>query len=373
MIHSVRNAYGRRTHVSAAGSLTPPSHPTSPPSTLAAAVAGYHVPAVDRLNRAAGATAAIVTIANVATRRTVTGRAAIKSGTSRKASGRARIASAAHAADASRRSRACARSAAATRSAASETSMPESAPQATGPIQTSATAATSATSGRAPQASAARRVRSAAPRVATMPSALAIPSEGEATTAPAASKSVHRGAVDPATGVPGLKEKPAPAARLRAKCRWIHESSRGNPKAPAICRSRVTKRTSGRSAAATRRISSRQRRAQTARPSPRSGTRGAGGAAGRLRAEEGVILVVDGLVAERQHVEETAVRDLDLDESFGPHRRRAPVVDEPDEALDGGRQMDLRVGDRRHGRRQARRPEPRGEPAHLKLVDRVLG
>ncbi|MBI3628741.1 MAG: hypothetical protein HY217_04030 [Candidatus Rokubacteria bacterium] len=55
---------------------------------------------------------------------------------------------------------------------------------------------------------------------------------------PAASSRVQNGAVDPATGVPGLYEKPAPSAMLRAKWRWIQGSSSGSPGAPAIACSR---------------------------------------------------------------------------------------------------------------------------------------
>ena len=62
----------------------------------------------------------------------------------------------------------------------------------------------SATSRLTAQARAARRVTSAAPTVATMPTPLAIASEVEATTAPAPSRRVHRGAVEPAMGTPGL-------------------------------------------------------------------------------------------------------------------------------------------------------------------------
>src|SRR5438445_12870883 len=166
---------------------------------------------------------------------------------------------------------------------------------------------------------------------------------------------------------------PAPEARWRAKWRWIHESSSGKPAAPAICRSRTMTSASGISAAVTTRRSSRHRRTKLARRSPRSGTRGADGAARRLRADERVVLVVDGLLAERKHVQVAAVRDLDLDEPVGPHRRRAPVIDEPDELFDGGRQIDLDLGDRRHRRRQPRRAEAGHEPAYLELVDRVLG
>ena len=68
---------------------------------LAAAVAGYGVPAVFKLKRTAGATTAIVTAANSTTRRSVSGRAAAQNGTSSSASGRASTASAAHTADAS--------------------------------------------------------------------------------------------------------------------------------------------------------------------------------------------------------------------------------------------------------------------------------
>ena len=115
---------------------------------------------------------------------------------------------------------------------------------------------------------------------------------------------------------PRVEGKPAPLARLRAKCRWIHESSSGNPGAPAMCHSRAEKSASGsRLAATTTRVSAppcERRRRLTA-----AGTRGADGAARRLRADEGVVLVVDGLLAERQHVEIAAVRDLDLDEPSG--------------------------------------------------------
>src|SRR5207302_5470657 len=105
----------------------------------------------------------------------------------------------------------------------------------------------------------------------------------------------------------------------------------GNPAAPAICRSRTMNSASGISAAATTRRSSRHRRPRLARRSPRSGTRGADGAARRLRAHERVVLVVDGLLAEREYVQVAAVRDLDLGEPLGPDRGRAPVVDEPED------------------------------------------
>ena len=97
--------------------------------------------------------------------------------------------------------------------------MPESEPQTTGPIHMSATAATSAASAGAPQASTARRVRRPAPRVTMIPSTFAVQSEAENTVAPAPSSKVQSGAVEPATGRPGLNEKPAPSARLRANWR----------------------------------------------------------------------------------------------------------------------------------------------------------
>ena len=94
--------------------------------------------------------------------------------------------------------------AAATSSAASVTSMPDSEPQAMGPAHSSATPATTATPGGAPHASAARRVRTAAASAQATPRTLAMPTEAPATTAPPASRSVHSGAVEPATGRPGL-------------------------------------------------------------------------------------------------------------------------------------------------------------------------
>ena len=82
--------------------------------------------------------------------------------------------------------------------------MPESPPQATGPVHSSAMAATVATAGDAPQAMAARRVTSAAPTAQATPITLTIVTDAPATYEPAASSSVHSGAVEPATGRPGL-------------------------------------------------------------------------------------------------------------------------------------------------------------------------
>ena len=84
------------------------------------------------------------------------------------------------------------------------TSMPESAPHASAPVHNNATAATRATMGGTPHATAARRVTSAAASPQIAPSVLAVATDAPATTAPAASSSVHSGAVEPATGRPGL-------------------------------------------------------------------------------------------------------------------------------------------------------------------------
>src|SRR4029453_9561944 len=108
----------------------------------------------------------------------------------------------------------------------------------------------------------------------------------------------------------------------------------------------------GSSAAATTKRSSRHRRTSAGWRSPRSGTRRADGAARRLRANKGVVLIVDGFLAELEHVQETPVRNLYLDEPLGPHRGRAPVVHKPDESFHGRRQVDLDFGDRRHGERE---------------------
>src|SRR5437773_8861641 len=94
---------------------------------------------------------------------------------------------------------------------------------------------------------------------------------------------------------------------LRAKCRWIHESSRGNPDIPARRRSASTKTTSGSSAAAT---TERSSRAPTSTPSAGD----AAGTAGRLVADQRVAGVAHRLAADGEHVEEAPVGDLDLHE-----------------------------------------------------------
>src|SRR5438128_6942450 len=118
---------------------------------------------------------------------------------------------------------------------------------------------------------------------------------------------------------------------LRAKCRWIHESSRGKPETPAIRRSARTKTTTGSSVAAARTRSSRH-------PPPAASADDAAGTTRRFLADQRVPGVAHGLATHRQHVEEAAVGDLDLHEAGWPHRPRAPMVDEPDQALDPGGQ-----------------------------------
>src|SRR6516225_2067469 len=123
------------------------------------------------------------------------------------------------------------------------------------------------------------------------------------------------------------------------------------------------------SSAATTKASARHR-PRAANRSPLRATSD-GAAAGRLTADERVVLVIDRLLPERQHVEIASVRDLDLEQALGAHGGGAPVVDEPDEPLDGCVQVDLDLRDRRHGRRKARGPEEGHEYADLKLVDWV--
>ena len=125
---------GRLIHVSDAGSRTPPSQPTSPPSTLAAAVAGYGVPAVQRLKSDGGRhdhDGDDREDRHAPERQRARGdeERNEQEGLRARQHGQRR----ARAPSRARRSRACARSAPATRSAASETSIPDSAPQATGP------------------------------------------------------------------------------------------------------------------------------------------------------------------------------------------------------------------------------------------------
>ena len=198
------NASGRSSHVTRAGSRRPMSRPRSPPSTLAAAVEGKGVPVVAQQKATNGSSAATTIAANSASRRGVGHRASARNGSKTTASGRASVARPPATAVNTRWSRASASSAAATSRAASVTSIPDSAPQANGPLHTSATAATSAAGADAPQASAARRSTSAAASAPATPSVLTMTSEAPATRAPAASSSVQSGAVDPATGTPGL-------------------------------------------------------------------------------------------------------------------------------------------------------------------------
>src|SRR5438309_9396113 len=114
---------------------------------------------------------------------------------------------------------------------------------------------------------------------------------------------------------------------LRAKWRWIHESSSGKPAAPAIWRSRIRKRASAPAATrtTTRSADARRRTARTTR---------------RLLPHQRVARILDRVPAEGQHVEEAAVRQVDLHEPGWPFRRWVPVVDKPDESLDRRRQPD---------------------------------
>ena len=171
-------------------------------------MAGYGEPTVAHENATMGASTTAGTSTNAAIRPIPSGRARTSSGSSSAASGRARTASEASATVHASRSRARASSAPATSSAASVTSMPESPPHAIGPVHSKATAATVATAGDAPHASAARRVTIAAPTAQATPITLTIATEAPATKAPAASSSVHSGAVEPATGRPGLYDEP---------------------------------------------------------------------------------------------------------------------------------------------------------------------
>src|SRR5207249_2556865 len=151
---------------------------------------------------------------------------------------------------------------------------------------------------------------------------------GRASGASAANSSVHSGAVEPATGTPGLYEKPAPSAMLRANWRWIHESSRGKPAAPAMRRSEVSRTASGTARATTRRTLPRR---------PDGTTR-------CVLAHEGVARIVHGLAADAEQVQIAAVRKLDLGEAERALGQRAPVVHEPDELLDARGQRDVALG-----------------------------
>ena len=202
--HSMPNASGRSSHVTRAGSRTPTSRPSRPPSTLAAAVDGTGVPVVAQQKITNGTSTATTMAAKSTRRRGVGRRASATNGSSTTASGRASAASPPASAATAKRSRATAKTVAVTSSAASVTSIPESAPHANGPLQASAIAPASAAAGGAPHASAARRSSSAAVAAAATPIVLTMTSDAPATRAPAASSSVHSGAVEPATGTPGL-------------------------------------------------------------------------------------------------------------------------------------------------------------------------
>src|SRR2546426_6795002 len=137
---------------------------------------------------------------------------------------------------------------------------------------------------------------------------------------------------------------------LRAKWRWIQESSSGKPADPAISRSRSSSTASG-SAAARRTRRSSRRSAVT---------------------HERVARVGDRAAVDRQRVQEAAVRQLDLDESGGPRDRRRPVVHEPHEPARTRGQADVAVGPRQHVRRELRRVVAGRQLADPQLEDRVL-
>ena len=97
--------------------------------------------------------------------------------------------------------------------------MPESAPQ----IRRGETASTRAVKKPAARElvshSARRPATSAAASVSAMPRPLALAMGSRPSRAGMASTSVHSGAVDPATGMPGLYENPCPDATFLANCR----------------------------------------------------------------------------------------------------------------------------------------------------------
>src|SRR5262245_26968365 len=183
--------------------------------------------------------------------------------------------------------------------------MPDSAPHAIAPVHAKPIAAPRAASREAPQAIAAWRTTTAEDRPVITPSVFTIATDDPNNATPRASKSVHNGAVDPATGTPGLYEKPAPSAMFRAKCRWIQESSSGNPGTPARRCSISAKTATGRQPATATTRSSHS-------ADPRGSARGAAGTARRLLADHGVAGVAHRLLAHGEHVEKPAVRNLDL-------------------------------------------------------------
>lgn len=73
------------------------------------------------------------------------------------------------------------------------------------------------------------KVRSTPPTANSTPSAFAARTGSRPNAMGAAQVQVQSGAVAPVLPSPGLKAIPAPFARLRANCAWIHASSMGNP------------------------------------------------------------------------------------------------------------------------------------------------
>ena len=164
-------------------------------------------------------------------------------------------------------------------------------------------------------------------------------------------------------GHPGLYAKPAPSARLRAKCRWIHESSRGNERERGRARDaplgdpvhRERRRQGQRHARAvdepapssapprsTVSCARRERRcSRRARPTRSSGS------TYRKRPYGSGISSSPGR----------------------PRHRGVPVIDEPHELLHLARQLDVRARRQDHGHRGLGRVVA-GHVAELHLVDR---
>src|SRR5207247_9575035 len=145
---------------------------------------------------------------------------------------------------------------------------------------------------------------------------------------------------------------------LRAKWRWIHESSSGKPAAPAIWRSRIRKRASAPAATktTTRSADARRRTTRTTR---------------RLLPHQRIARILDRAPAERQDVEETAVRQVDPHEPGRPFRGRVPADDEPDETLDRCALPEVAVRPRSRGRRHPRDVVPGEQRADAQVVDRI--
>ena len=353
--HSDRNtASGRLSHVCAAGSRTPASQPRSPPSTLAAAVAGYGVPAVARLKTTAGATHHEGDDREDAnTRRTVSGRASDEErneqeGLRTRQDGQRRAAPPSRA-----RGRARGRGA----------RRPPAAPRARPPCRR-ARPRRSARPGRArrrrrarrsaarPRRRAARRVTSAAAESRRMPRILAIASEAQDDGGARAEQERPQ-----RRGRAGHRHARVvgEAGALGEVAREVQMDPRVVQRKPGSARrSAARARRRARAGAGSRRRRARQRATGRAPPSssPRPGTRGADGAARRLRADEGVARVARpgcGRAAARRDSGRTGSRSRRARaaaRSPGSSGRRTRRVARPPT----GRSIVV-PGDRRHRRR----------------------